>query len=194
MIASACMVRCSRQVLAGVMRTLPVMPSIIRIGFVLAMSVYSTSCGRTIHVDNWESFSVVLERTACFGTCPVYTVTVRGSGLVEYVGSYNVEVIGSRSARIGSDEVRNLVQAFNSVNFLSLRDRYSEGCTDMPTAIISISFDGRTNQVSNYFGGCEGETSGPQVALNRLARQIDTTAGTVRWIKCGLGCATGSPN
>ena len=179
---------------AGVMRTLPVTSSIVRIGLVLAMSVFSASCRRTIHVDNWESFSVVLQRTACFGTCPVYTVTIRGSGLVEYVGSYNVDALGSRSAKIESDEVRNLVQAFNSINFLGLRDRYSERCTDMPTAIIAISFDGKIKQVSNYFGGCEGETSGPQVDLNRLARQIDTTAGTVRWIECGPGCATGSPN
>src|ERR1700722_1676274 len=176
------------------MRTLPVIPSIIRIGFVLAMSMLSTSCQRTIHVDNWASFSVVLQRTACFGTCPVYTVTIHGSGLIEYVGPYNVDTLGSRSARIESDEVRNLVQAFNAVNFLRMRDRYSERCTDMPTAIIEISFDGKTKQVSNYFGGCEGETSGPQVDLNRLAREIDTTAGTVRWIKCGAGCATGSPN
>jgi len=160
---------------------------------VIVMSMLTIACQHPIRVQNWEALSVVLERTACLGTCPVYTVEIHGGGLVEYFGTYNVDARGSRSTRIDRNRVRNLVQAFNSINFLGLRNRYAEGCTDMPTAIISITFDGKTKRVSNYYGGCENKASGAQVDLDRLAHEIDATAGTTRWIKCGVGCATESP-
>jgi len=57
--------------------------------------------------------------------------------------------------------------------------------------IISILVDGKTKQVSNYFGGCEGAKSGPQVDLDNLAKQIDSTAGTSRWVKCDFDCMEG---
>jgi hypothetical protein len=163
-------------------------PPILSLGLVIALSMLTAACQHPLRVDNWESFSVVLERTACLGTCPVYTVKIDGSGLVEYVGTFNVATRGSRTTRIDPDSVKNLLSSFDAVNFLDLRDNYAEGCTDMPTTIISISFDGKTKRVSNYFGGCEHKTSGPQVDLNRLAQEIDTTAGTIRWIECGDGC------
>jgi len=84
--------------------------------------------------------------------------------------------------------VKGLLKHFEQIHFLDLKDRYFEGCTDMPTAIISILVDGRTKEVSNYFGGCEGAKSGPQVDLAKLAEQIDKTAGTGGWVNCDLDC------
>jgi hypothetical protein len=164
-------------------------PAVVRFSLVIAVSMLPGACRRPLRVDNWDSFSVVLERTACLGTCPVYTVKIHGSGLVEYVGTFYVNVRGSRTARIEPDRVRDLLRAFDAVHFLGLRGSYAEGCTDEPTTIITISFDGKTKRVSNYFGGCEGQTSGPQIDLDKLAQQIDATAGTIRWVECGVGCA-----
>jgi hypothetical protein len=128
-------------------------PRTVSLGLAIVMSMLTVTCQHPIRVQNWDSFSVVLERTACLGTCPAYTVKLYGSGLVEYFGTYNVDALGSRNTRIDPNKVRNLVPAFNAVGFLGLRDRYAEGCTDMPTAIISIAFDGKTKRVSNYYGG-----------------------------------------
>jgi len=61
----------------------------------------------------------------------------------------------------------------------------------MPTAIISISVDGRNKEVSNYYGGCERAKTGPQVDLAKLAEEIDNAAGTGRWIKCDFDCMKG---
>src|SRR5262249_16559849 len=69
------------------------------------------------------------------------------------------------------------------------KEKYFEACTDMPTAIISILVDGRRKEVSNYFGGCEGAKTGPQVDLAKLAEEIDKAAGTSRWIKCDFECS-----
>jgi uncharacterized protein DUF6438 len=187
---------CRQQPLVELMKTLATnhAPLTVTLGLVLAISTLLATCQDPLRVHNWDSVSVVLERTACFGSCPVYTVKIHGNGQVEYSGKVDVDTIGSRTARIEPDKVRNLVQDFDAVHFLGLHDKYSERCTDMPTAIISISFDGKTKRVSNYFGGCESKTSGPQIDLDRLAKEIDDAAGTLRWTKCGFDCDKESTN
>jgi hypothetical protein len=80
--------------------------------------------------------------------------------------------------------VTDLLKAFEDIHFFDLKDKYFEYCTDLPTAIISILVDGKTKQVSNYFGGCEGAKSGPQVELAKLADQIDGAASAGRWVTC----------
>ena len=45
--------------------------------------------------------------------------------------------------------------------------------------------------MSNYFGGCEGAKSGPQVDLAKLAEQIDAAAGARRWVTCDFACMKG---
>jgi len=81
--------------------------------------------------------------------------------------------------------VKDLLKAFEDIHFFDLQDQYFETCTDQPTAIISIAVDGKSKQVSNYFGGCEDAKSGPQ------AERIDSVAGTPRWAKCDFDCMTG---
>jgi Domain of unknown function (DUF6438) len=54
----------------------------------------------TPHPKDLRSVSVTLKRTACFGTCPVYTVAVHGSGLVEYLGEFHVAMPGAQAGRV----------------------------------------------------------------------------------------------
>jgi hypothetical protein len=146
-------------------------------------------CHAPIHINNWESLSIVLQRTTCLGPCPAYTVVVHGSGLVEYVGSENVGSTGSRTANIQPESVRQLLQSFDKINFLSLDASYFEGCTDMPTTTITLSFDSTTKRVSNNFGGCHDEKQGTQVELAKLAEQIDTASESGHWVRCKENCS-----
>lgn len=133
---------------------------------------------------------MTLKRTACYGTCPVYAVAIHGSGLVEYLGELHVDIPGAQTGRIPPARVKDLLRGFDEIHFFDLQDKYLETCTDQPTAIISILVDGKTKQVSNYFGGCERANSGPQVDLAKLAEQIDMAADTRRWVKC-IDCLKG---
>jgi len=74
------------------------------------------------------------------------------------------------------------------IHFFDFKEKYFEGCADMPTAILSLHLDGRSKAVSNYYGGCERQTSGPQVELASMASEIDAVAGTQRWIQCDEEC------
>jgi hypothetical protein len=148
-------------------------------------------CNSLAHPKDLRFVSVTLKRMACYGTCPVYSVVIHGNGLVEYLGELNVDIPGDQTGRIPPEKLIDLLRDFEDIHFFDLQDKYSEGCTDQPTTIISILVDGKTKEVRNYFGGCEGAKSGPQVDLARLAEQIDKAAGSVRWVKCDFDCMEG---
>jgi len=157
---------------------------------ILAVSL-AAGCHSLVHPNDLSSVSVTLKRTACYGWCPVYSVAIHGNGLVEYLGEVHVDVPGPQTARIPPQRVKDLLTRFEEIRFFDLKEKYFETCTDMPTAIISISVDGRSKEVSNYYGGCEGAQTGPQVDLAKLAEGIDNAAGTGRWIKCDFDCMKG---
>jgi hypothetical protein len=165
---------------------------VVLVLFALMLAVLlAVGCHNLAHPKDLRSVSVTLRRTACYGTCPVYAVTIDGSGLVQYLGEWHVDIPGAQTSRIPPEKLKDLLRDFEGIHFFDLQDKYSESCTDQPTAIISILVDGKTKEVSNYFGGCEGAKSGPQVDLAELAEQIDKAAGSGRWVKCDFDCEEG---
>jgi len=100
-----------------------------------------------------------------------------------------VDIPGPQRSTVDPQRVLALLRSFSDVDFFNLQNKYFEDCTDQPTAIISVSVDGRSKQVSNYYGGCEGKTTGPQVQLASLSNEIDAVARTRRWITCDSKCA-----
>ncbi len=65
------------------------------------------------------------------------------------------------------------------MRFFSLLDSYWSGITDGSIHTLSISFDGHTKKVVDYYGR-EAGMPAKAIALEDL---IDTVAGTDRWIK-----------
>ncbi len=127
---------------------------------------------------------ITLERTACFGSCPVYTVTIAGDGSVSYEGRWYVGVTGKQGAHIDPAAVRALVHGFEAIDFFSLRDSYrsvenADGSvtevTDLPTTFVSLRLGDRVKRVEDYFGGPK--------ALRDLEDRIDEVAGTRKWIE-----------
>ena len=131
-----------------------------------------------------DSIFIELERTACLGSCPVYTVALRGDGNVRYQGRNFVKRSGTATAVVPAAQVRAIVDAANAANFFALPARYAHGeptcplyTTDSPRTFISITAGGRTKRIEHDYG-CE---NGPK-ALVALAARIDSVAGTARWI------------
>ncbi len=123
---------------------------------------------------------ITLERTLCLGTCPAYKVTVYGDGRVIFEGQKHVKAKGRRTASISPRQVKQLISEFNTVNYFALKDRYfaPRSPTDYPSAITSITLNGRKKSVYHYLG----DASAPQ-ALTKLEDQIDAIVNTNRWIQ-----------
>jgi len=61
--------------------------------------------------------SISLERTACHGTCPVYTVTMRHDGTVTYDGKEFVKVTGRRTRKIPVEQFQELAREVERIGF-----------------------------------------------------------------------------
>src|SRR4051794_17332784 len=73
---------------------------------------------------------IKMKRTACFGTCPVYELTIAGTGKAEYCGAAFVNVRGRKSFTISEAEVRKLVNSFYEADFWNLSNKYWSPITD----------------------------------------------------------------
>ncbi|MBD2439547.1 DUF6174 domain-containing protein [Nostoc sp. FACHB-110] len=124
-----------------------------------------------------RSGTITLQRTACFGTCPIYKITIFPDGRVVYEGERFVKVVGKRTARISPQAVRKLVAEFDKLNYFSLSDNYQGGPTDQPSAITSLTIGKQQKTVNHYLGSPNASQ-----ALTALENKIDAVVNSQRWI------------
>jgi hypothetical protein len=131
-----------------------------------------------------DKILITLERTECFGPCPIYKLTIHGDGTVVYEGRENVRVKGIEHTKIKPLEVQELTKAFENVDYFNLKDDYTtkEGesrekgylCTDTPTAIMSLAIGSHIKTIENCFIGPE--------TLEKLENRIDEVTDSKRWV------------
>ena len=128
-----------------------------------------------------KTLTIQLERIACYGTCPAYSVTIHGDGRVEYSGKSRVKETGAREGRIEMDKIKALASEFAKIKFLSFDEDYAgkkcKGyCTDMATAVTELKIRGVAHRVKHYYG-CGGVPK----SLFDLESAIDKTANSEQW-------------
>lgn len=127
--------------------------------------------------------SVSLTRTACFGKCPVYTVSLTADGEVSYRGERNVRVTGVATGQadpVVLQELKTFLRE-NKLPKISVYEPGKPGCeyaaTDMASARITIQGDGHAHKLQ-YYEGCR---SVPE-KLTQLAELIDRATLSGRWV------------
>jgi hypothetical protein len=127
--------------------------------------------------------SIVLERGPCFGTCPVYRVSIARSGDVRFVFLHGADSGKVRQRLVDPDKFRGLVRVALFAHFFALPDKI-EGpaycpypLTDLPSADVSLFMPNRQKTVADY-GGC---TWAPFI-LRSIETAIDEEADTRRWL------------
>ena len=125
-----------------------------------------------------STLKITLDRDACFGQCPIYSVEIDGDGTVQYLGSGFVAVAGKHTSKISDQAVRDLIALFRGADFFWLFDRYAASVTDNPTYRVGIAFDGKKKVVEDYVGAAVGM---PQ-SVTDLEEAIDRAAGVRKWV------------
>lgn len=152
---------------------------LVALALVLTSMILARNLTRQTDIPTGADFSVSLERTACFGFCPIYQVTVEGDGSVRYVGEMFVAIEGEQQSRISQSEVRRLVHELERIDFMSLQDSYTDmSATDMPSAITTLRLNGDIKTVVHY----HGDFSAPE-KLTGLEILIDQLTNTAQWIE-----------
>ncbi len=119
-----------------------------------------------------------LQRTACYGRCPIYKVTVLRDGTVRWEGERFVKTTGAATAKLSASALAELAKAFARADFFALADKYTRyDVTDGPSAIVSFDDGKRKKTIEHY----HGDTSAPP-ALEELESTLDRVIGTGRWI------------
>jgi hypothetical protein len=120
---------------------------------------------------------IVMERTPCFGRCPVYSVELDGTGRVLFEGKGFVEQTGRHEAQVPARDVQDLARRMETAGWFGLRDSYPPDATDHASVITSLTVDGRTHRIEHNLGS----RAAPQV-LTDLEQSIDSVARTARWL------------
>ena len=130
-------------------------------------------------VDNLDDVIITLERTACYGFCPIYSLTIHGDGTVIYEGEDFVQTVGRAETVTSKEKVQQIIAEFENINFFSLKNAYTEKTiTDAPSVITSITRNGKTKTVEHY----HGDFNAPE-KLTELEDKIDEIVNSERWIK-----------
>ncbi len=116
-----------------------------------------------------------LERTACYGTCPVYKVILRNDGSLEYEGIQHVKHTGKYRGKINLWGFNKLAQLIEKSKFMDMKDQYSIDMTDMPTTYTTVIYaDGKKKRIMNY------GNAGP-VELWAIEELIDKLVNEAQW-------------
>lgn len=126
---------------------------------------------------------ITLKRTPCYGPCPVYEVTVSGTGEVEYSGEAHVARAGTHRWKISRRRLQRLAEAFERARYSRLEEAYtSREFTDAPGCLTSIEYeDGTSRSVDHY----HGDPAAPD-ALTELEDEIDRIVGVERYTEPDL--------
>lgn len=151
------------------------------LALMLTLLIMSCSSVSVPMKDVPEAYSITLERTACRGNCPVYSMTVFGDGTIEYEGYLNVPVKGKRIGTIPKDSILSLLNAIEKVNVNELQATYlKQGVTDMPSVLFKVihTKNGiiRGKSITDY----QGDDTAPE-ALRMLYNQMDAWYYLIQW-------------
>jgi hypothetical protein len=126
---------------------------------------------------------ISLERTPCFGGCPVYRIWVSADGKIGYEGRSHVRRVGTATGEVPVERVRVLLSELERAGYFSFANRYTSAeatcgrySTDSPSAITSVRFEGRSKRIVHDYG-C-GNAPG---ALVVLEQRIDEVLNSARW-------------
>lgn len=143
-----------------------------------------------------ENFEITLERSACYGSCPDYRVSVRGDGRVQYsarenpfaesaaevhlaYNGTNVLLSGPYETRVDPKAVATLISMFRDAHFMGLKPGYVASVTDNPTYALTLRAGKTVKRVADYVG----RSAGMPQSVKDLEDAVDRLAGSERWTR-----------
>ena len=144
---------------------------------------------------DYAHLKIELTRSACYGSCPDYKVSIDGAGNVvfstreapadpvsgvhrEFSSGPGVLVGGVHRAKIDRATLDALIAQFRDAHFFGLKKEYFYSVTDNPTQVVRFASGPSEMTVTDYVG----TAAGLPPAAKALEQAIDDAAGTARWV------------
>jgi hypothetical protein len=91
-----------------------------------------------------------LERTPCFGKCPVYVVFLKADGTFRFEGFENVRHRGRFTGKTDEQAFHDLAQFIVDCDYLNMEDTYEALVTDHPDVYTTVVRNGERKVIRNY--------------------------------------------
>ncbi|MGY8932421.1 MAG: DUF6438 domain-containing protein [Flavobacteriales bacterium] len=118
--------------------------------------------------EELNQLTISLEKTACFGTCPVFKIKIFKNGKGIFEGKKFVKKPGLIDFKLSQKEIQKILVKAENIKFSKMLDEYSEKITDLPTTYIQI----KEKKIKDYFGAPKKlkdlETLIEEIVLNKL--------------------------
>ena len=138
--------------------------------FVFVFSFFSCENDPFVYSD---ASVITMSKTPCFGTCPVYEITIDGKGNVSYDGKQNVKLEGKHEMNFPPDPVNEVFKAFAEGNFWDYEDEYTDNIADLHTTYIAFTHDGQSKRITDYYGSPK--------SLKELEKKVENLLETLVW-------------
>tara|TARA_Y100000385_G_scaffold256147_1_gene282320 strand:+ start:639 stop:1100 length:462 start_codon:yes stop_codon:yes gene_type:complete len=114
---------------------------------------------------------VLLQRTGCFGTCPIYKVAIFGNGIVAYEGTAYTDYEGKYTGQIDLDDAKKLFNTLHSLDWENYPAEYPIDNQDFPQFLINY----KTTEIDKQVKGNTGAADD----LISLSLEIDRIISTL---------------
>lgn len=127
--------------------------------FALFILLLAVACGNPMYnqikAAEQNDVKVTLQRTACFGQCPIYKATFDLSNAkLQYFGERFVKTEGEREFDLTEEEVSRIQKKIVEVDYLTLEGKYDGPISDVPSCITTLSVQGEmVKEVTNRVDG-----------------------------------------
>ena len=95
---------------------------------------------------------ISLERTPCYGTCPIYKMEIFSDGSAFYHGERFVDRIGDYEFSVSKEVINYILKKAVEISFFELEDKYTANISDLPKTITFINNGKDKKRVVNYYG------------------------------------------
>lgn len=128
---------------------------------------------------------IVLSEGACFGTCPIYDMTLRPNGTFSLYGERFVKETGPQEGSIGVDAWTEATAALEAADFWSVGavqtpETLSNCQTDAPTARVTWRTEDGREKTLIYDAGCGVRKTQSMIIALRAALHFDDLVWTDR--------------
>ena len=120
-----------------------------------------------------DSLFASIERTPCFGQCPIYTIKVYNSGYATYEGKKFTPREGLFEGRVDESIRQKIAEKALAIGYYELKEEYDGPVTDLPSVITRLNLDGKKKQVKARFQAPD--------ELRGYEKYMDELLSSVKW-------------
>jgi len=127
-----------------------------------------------IQKEQNSSNLISMSKGACFGTCPIYKMTIQKNGAATFEGKRFCNMIGPHIAQLSSEQLGSLEQDIAKINFEAFAEKIESMIADLPsTELTFFRADGSPKSIW-------WNMNGPEQLLN-LSAILEMYRGDLDW-------------